>query len=595
MLEFGPLLAGMVPSFFWNEDSAVRMNEILYGDPRKIRGDGGTGRHTGLKIQRGQPHESSTLSLRIFAYAKIRYRQRPMRPRTIPHRFRRGLPRAASSSTSKVLAQKRKCSLRTNSNELVRSVEISTISHGSHFLTHPGICLNRPLFFYTGLILVFLTAAGMVLKAGGGLTVQPALSSAFTAAPLSEQSSIPAIPLFIFQMSLIFAAAKAAGFIFQKIGQPAVMGEITAGILLGPSLLGWLAPGFYQAIFPETGLGALKLFSKIGILVFMFLIGMELDTEVLKKKKHETLMVSHAGILFPFFLGMLVSLTLYPVYGMAGTSFRAFSLFMGVAMSITAFPVLVRILEERGMTKTPLGTMAIACAAVDDVTAWCLLAGVTGIVTSQSLEIFLRTLLLTGIYAALMAFVVRPVIRKLTENKAQGFNSLVLLAVMVLSAWATEAIGIHALFGAFAAGVIAPNDPELHGYFRKKIFVINALLLPLFFALTGLRTQAGLLNSSAALISCSLIIVTAVLGKFGGSTLAARFLHAPWKEALSLGALMNTRGLMELVVLNVGYDLGILSPSIFAMMVLMALLTTFMTGPLLTFIAPDSAKGKASS
>lgn len=431
----------------------------------------------------------------------------------------------------------------------------------------------------------------MVLKSGGKLEVkQSALSQAqASSVSLPSQTSEPSFPphvQFVFQFLVIVLSAKALGWIFQKLGQPEVMGEITAGILLGPSLLGWIFPGFYQSLFPGGGTEALKFFSKMGILFFMFLIGMELDTEVIKQKKQETLMVSHAGILLPFFLGALVSLFLYLVYGNAGTSFRAYALFMGVAMSITAFPVLVRILEERGMTKTPLGTLAIACAAVDDVTAWCLLAGVVGIASAQSPHLFLRMSAFTVLYGSAMVFAVRPWVRKITEGKSNAVIFFILFAVMAVSAWVTEAIGIHALFGAFLAGVIAPNRLELQEFFKKKLSNVNALLLPLFFALTGLRTEIGLLNTFHAWMACLLIVAAAVFGKFGGSTFASRFLRTPWRDALCLGALMNTRGLMELIVLNVGYDLGILSPSIFAMMIIMALITTFMTGPLLKLLSP---------
>jgi Kef-type K+ transport system membrane component KefB len=273
-----------------------------------------------------------------------------------------------------------------------------------------------------------------------------------------------------------------------------------------------------------------------------------------------------------------------------GISFLSFSLFMGIAMSITAFPVLARIIQERRLTKTKLGNMAIACAAADDVTAWCILAALIGVVKAGTSLYALYTVCLLIFYVGIMIVVVRPLIKKVVLKYSQHemiSKSMIAIVfmIMLLSAYTTELIGIHALFGAFMAGAIMPEELNFRKILIHKIEDVSiVLLLPLFFVFTGLRTQIALLNEGSLWITFIWIVVTAVAGKFGGSTLAAKAVGQTWKDSLSIGALMNTRGLMELVVLNIGYDLGILSPQVFAMMVLMALATTLMTNPALNLI-----------
>ena len=398
------------------------------------------------------------------------------------------------------------------------------------------------------------------------------------------------------QLLVIIAVSRVMGKTFTRLGQPAVVGEMAAGIMLGPSLFGLLAPEVFAFVFPPDSLGALKLFAQIGVCLFMFAVGMELDVRHVRSKVHAAVAVSHSSILFPYLLGVLLAYFLFSDLAGPGVTFTAFALFMGISMSITAFPVLARILQDRGITRTFLGSTAITCASVDDVTAWSILAFVVAIARATSLGGSVLNLLLVLMFVAIMIFGVRRALPRLlgSERLAQEEPSKGTLAtivcLVVAAALSTEVIGIHALFGAFLAGAIMP---EIHG-FRRKISVrvenfSSVLLLPLFFAFTGLRTQIGLLDDPQGWLLCLLIIAVASLGKLGGSAVAARLTGMSWSESLKLGALMNTRGLMELIALNIGYDLGILSPRIFTMLVIMALATTMLTGPLLTLFGKHRA------
>jgi len=391
----------------------------------------------------------------------------------------------------------------------------------------------------------------------------------------------------LLQFIVIILATRLLGSLFARFGQPRVIGEITAGILLGPSLFGWVWPAASGFIFPTESLGTLQLFSQIGVCIFMFVVGLELDLSHLKQKARVAWVISNTGIIVPFLLGLGVSVLLYPGFGSPETPFTAFALFMGIAMSITAFPVLVRILKDRGMAKTPLGTMAIACAAVDDATAWAILALVIAITKASGLSSAVLSLGLVMVFVAAMLLVVRPRLSgwlgvdTSEGTQARGAIGAVLL-FMTASALMTELMGIHALFGAFLAGVVMPQKKEFREYLTLQLQNLSGVfLLPLFFAFSGLRTHLGLLSNLGSWLICGGIIAVAVTGKLGGVMLASRFMGMNWKDSFSLGALMNTRGLVELVALNIGYDLGILPPAIFTMMVLMALVTTFITGPLL--------------
>lgn len=398
------------------------------------------------------------------------------------------------------------------------------------------------------------------------------------------------LSLLLMQLIVIVAAARLIGGLFRKIGQPSVIGEMVAGILLGPSLLGMVWPETQSYLFPPSSMPTLRLFSQVGVILYMFLVGIDLDLGHLRQKADATVLVSHASIVVPFFLGTALCLFIYPAVAPSNIPFTPFALFLGIAMSITAFPVLARIVEERGLTGTYLGSTTIACAAVDDVTAWCLLALVVATAGASGFGAAALTVSLTICYIALMLFLVRPQAARFVgrEHRSETGSKGIVAGVLVFafaSALFTEVIGIHALFGAFLAGAVMPANARLRSFLRDRLETFTTvLLLPLFFAFTGLRTQIGLLADPESWLLCLIVIFVAVAGKFGGSTLAARWTGIGWKDSLAIGVLMNTRGLMELIVLNIGYDMGILSPRIFAMMVLMALVTTFMAGPLLVLL-----------
>jgi len=396
--------------------------------------------------------------------------------------------------------------------------------------------------------------------------------------------------LLLLQILAIIFVAKLFGAIFSKLGQQTVVGEMIAGIFLGPSIMGALFPNFSAFLFPSSSMSNLQFLSQIGLVFFMFIIGMDLDIDKLKNKAHNAVVISHASIIFPYFLGVLVSYFLYEEFAPANVSFLAFALFIGIAISVTAFPVLARILHERDLTRTALGAIVLTCAAADDITAWCILAAVVAIVKAGSVLSAMFTILLALIFVFIMLKLIRPWINSISKryDDEEGLNKrlvMIVFFILIASAYIAEIIGIHALFGAFLAGVIMPQRIQFKELLADKIEDISVLLLlPIFFAFTGLRTQVGLLTEGHLWMSCGLIICIAVLGKFGGSSISAKLVGYSWQDSLSIGALMNTRGLMELIVLNIGYDLGILSPPIFAIMVLMALVTTFMTGPLLNLI-----------
>jgi Kef-type K+ transport system membrane component KefB len=396
--------------------------------------------------------------------------------------------------------------------------------------------------------------------------------------------------LLIIQVVAILLLARMFGYIAGRMGQPVVMGEILAGIVLGPSLLGHLLPGVSSFLFAAPSLGNLHFLSQVGLMLFMFIIGMELDMHALRRQARNVIVISQAGIVIPYLLGMWVAYFLYDGFAPPGVSFLSFALFMGIAMSITAFPVLARILQERRLSKTRLGVMAITCAAAGDVTAWCMLAVVIAVVKQGSLMGSLLTILLACVYVVLMMAAVRPFLSRMASRFVKNGHigkPLIMIALIVLlvSAGITELLGIHVLFGSFLAGAVMPAGNDLRKLVADKIeTIVLVLLLPLFFVFTGLRTEIGLLGSWAHWCICLLLIAVAVIGKFGGTALASRVMGQSTKDGLALGVLMNTRGLVELIVLNIGYDLGILTPEIFTMMVIMALVTTFMTCPLLDVI-----------
>ena len=454
--------------------------------------------------------------------------------------------------------------------------------------------MKRTILIYIVLLLFFGFVTLVALEWG-----RPASSAAIT--PIASDSSASSLwsavhenmsgPLsrLLLQVIVIVLTTRAVGALFAKFGQPAVIGEMTAGILLGPSLLGWLWPNGFSFVFPKESLGSLQLLSQVGVCLFMFVVGMEFERGHLRRTAHTMIVVSHAGIMLPFLLGVAAAGILYSDYAVPGASFPAFALFMGIALSLTAFPVLARILEDRGIAKTFLGSTALTCAAVGDATAWGILACVVAVARANGMAATLFNLALVLVFVALMLWVVRPRlpqwlgVNRLANGMPQHSVTAAVLIFMTASALATEAIGIHALFGAFLAGVIMPRKKEFLEYIVVRLEHFSRLfLLPLFFAFSGLRTQARLLDNGTDWLVCLGIIGLAMFGKLGGSMFIARLMGLKWNDAFALGALMNTRGLVELVALNIGYDLGILSPSIFAMLVLMALVTTFLTAPLLS-------------
>ncbi|AWH85442.1 cation/H(+) antiporter [Flavobacterium album] len=398
------------------------------------------------------------------------------------------------------------------------------------------------------------------------------------------------LALLLVQIITIIFVARLFGWICKRIGQPTVIGEMIAGIVLGPSLVGTMFPEYSAMLFPKESLGNLKFLSQIGLILFMYVVGMELDLSVLKNKAKDAVIISHASIIIPFTLGLGLAYFIYTQFAPPGIEFMAFGLFMGIAMSITAFPVLARIVQERGLHRTRIGALGITCAAADDVTAWCILAVVIAIVKAGSFVSALYVIGLSIAYVFLMLWVVKPFLKKIGElygNKDNITKPVVAIffLTLLISSYTTEIIGIHALFGAFMAGAIMPENMRFRSIFIEKVEdVSQVMLLPLFFVFTGLNTNIGLLDDPYMWKVCGVIILVAVVGKFFGSAITARVVGQNWRDSLTIGALMNTRGLMELIVLNIGLELGVLSKPIFSMMVIMALATTFMTGPALDLI-----------
>jgi Kef-type K+ transport system membrane component KefB len=389
-------------------------------------------------------------------------------------------------------------------------------------------------------------------------------------------------------LAAVIVLGRVLARLFARLGQPPVIGEVVAGILLGPSLLG---PEASAWILPPAAAPYLGVLAQLGVVLYMFLVGLELNGGVLRSHAHATVVTAHAGIVVPFLLGAALALGLYPALSSRDVPFTSFALFLGVALSVTAFPVLARILQDRRLERTELGVLALGCAAVGDVTAWCLLAFVAGVAQAQ-VGGALLTAALALAFVLLMLGAARPLAKSAARRCEPGplgagaFAGV--LAAVLLAALASEAVGTHALFGAFLLGAVTPHDSRLAREVGRKLHdVVTALLLPAFFAYTGMRTRIGLVAGWDQWLWCGLILLVATAGKFGGTLLAARLTGLGWRTAAALGVLMNTRGLMELIVLNVGLDLGVISPALYAMMVLMALATTLATAPLLGFVTPS--------
>jgi Kef-type K+ transport system membrane component KefB len=355
-------------------------------------------------------------------------------------------------------------------------------------------------------------------------------------------------------------------------------------------VLGAAWPSGASALLPSSVMPQLNVLAQIGVILFVFLTGLEINTKLLRGRGHLAVVVSHVSIAVPFLLGIGLALLAYTKFAPRGAGFLSFALFFGVSMSVTALPVLVRILKDLGLFRSEVGVVALTCALVDDVTAWTLLALVVALVTASSLVGVLVTIGLTAAFVAVLFLVVRPLLaRAVTRISASMLRTtapLALVAVLI-SAMVTERIGVHAMFGAFLFGLIFPRGNVVADWLEEKIGgLTTALMLPLFFAYSGLRTQLGLLGAHTELwLWCGLILLVAMAGKLGGSAVAARAVGESWNHALQVGTLMNCRGLTELVVLNVGLDLGVLSPTLFTMLVIMALVSTAMAAPLAAWLA----------
>lgn len=408
------------------------------------------------------------------------------------------------------------------------------------------------------------------------------------------------VALLLIQLGLVLTAARLLARAARWVGQPAVIAEIVAGIALGPSLLGWMWPEALAALFPPESLPGLSLLSQLGLVFFMFLVGLEFDPKLLQGRGHQSVAISISSIVVPFGLGALLAVPLH-AGDASQVRFLPFALFVGAAMSVTAFPVLARILAEKGLIKTSIGAVALAAAAVDDVTAWCILAFVVSIARAEGVWSAVLTSGAALVYVAVMFTFVRPVLARLGPRQGAAVSAETVAITMLLlfaSALATELIGIHALFGGFALGAVMPRGGGLVAAITHKLEdFITIVFLPLFFALSGLRTEIALVSTAEDWALCGVIVAVACAGKFGGAVLAARTVGMGWREASAVGILLNTRGLMELIVLNVGLDLGVLSTRLFTMLVIMALVTTWMTSPLLEwfYLRPTAAPAKPAA
>jgi Kef-type K+ transport system membrane component KefB len=432
------------------------------------------------------------------------------------------------------------------------------------------------------LVVVVLLAG---INGGGGSTSSAAMSAA--GHPLAR---------LLLAVAVVVAACKAAGWLSARLGQPPVIGEITAGIVLGPSVFGAVWPAGAAAVLPASVMPQLNVLAQLGVILFVFLTGLELNTALLRGRGQLAVVVSHVSIAVPFLLGVLLAVLAYQRFAPQGIGHLAFALFVGVSMSVTALPVLVRILQDLGMFRSEVGVVALTCALVDDVTAWTLLALVVALVTASSMAGVLLTIALTGVFVAVLLLIVRPLLVKLTtrldSSRLRAAAPLALVAVL-LCAMSTEWIGVHAMFGAFLFGMVFPRGNAITEWLHDKVGgLTTALMLPLFFAYSGLRTHIGLLGTDLDLwLWCAVILAVAVAGKLAGSAIAARAVGETWNRSLQVGTLMNCRGLTELVVLNIGLDLGVLSPTLFTMLVVMALVSTAMAAPLVTWLARREKSG----
>jgi Kef-type K+ transport system membrane component KefB len=402
--------------------------------------------------------------------------------------------------------------------------------------------------------------------------------------------------LFLLQIAVIIGFSWLVSILFRRFGQPRVVGEMAAGIALGPTLFGWIAPGAYHSLFPVASLTFLNALSQVGLVIFIFLVGVRVNFGELRRQSGVAIVISNISVIVPLLAGMALALYLFPIYGHGSRMY--FALFLGTAMSVTAFPVLARILVERNMLGTRLGSVAIACAAVDDVTAWILLAIVVALTKhdTNARPVWLTLVCLVA-YVGIVLLVGRALTAwaKRYDEKTLPLEATLLFVIVALLSGATsELLGLHALVGAFAAGLVVPRKCRQQ-LIDKLEAVALLILIPLFFALTGIRTNIIFSAHPAVYRDFALILLVAIGSKWGGTMIGACAKGMEWREACKLGLLMNTRGLVELIVLNVGLDIGVLSPELFSMMVCMALVTTAMTTPLLDLVGVRSRALAAAS
>ncbi len=404
------------------------------------------------------------------------------------------------------------------------------------------------------------------------------------------------VAAFLIAAAVVLLVARLFGSLAVRLAQPRVMGEVVAGIALGPTILGWISPELQATLFPSDILPAFGVAANLGLVYYMFLVGLEIDVSQLRGRISQAAAISNTSVALPMMLGIAVALPLYPLLG-PDKKFVAFALFMGVAMSITAFPVLARILVERRMLKRPVGALTLACAAFDDVTAWFLIALASAVATSGTGGEVVRTIALAVVFCLVMALLARPLLARVSTaydeaGRVPGIWLAAIFAGVLLSAFVTEEIGIAVIFGGFVAGMIMPRHAGLTEDVTRRMedFVV-VLLLPLFFAYTGLKTNVGLLDRPVLWWVTGLLIAIAIVGKFFGAAIAARLTGFDWRASSVIGTLMNTRGLTELIVLNLALEKGVISDALFAALVLMALVTTFMAGPLLRLFDPKNSFG----
>jgi len=462
--------------------------------------------------------------------------------------------------------------------------------------TDSGVHRESALQFVVYLLLLAGAVGSFLLIQHFGQSLSAPVAVETTTTPkVGKPPGVDVVLHVLATLAAIIAVGNVFAWGFRRIGQPAVIGEVVAGIALGPSLLGSISPDLMHLLIPGPDvdpqglvLSSLKTIAQLGVILYMFIVGLELNTHKVGRHARAAIAVSHASIVVPFVLGAVLSLWLYPMLSTSNVPFTSFALFLGVAMSITAFPVLARILTDQRMERTDLGVLALSCAATDDVTAWCLLAFVVGVAQSQ-ISSAVMVAMWTFVFIAAMFLVVRPLaIKWITWAEPRGYDrqaTPVLFIALLCASLITEAIGIHAVFGAFLLGAVIPHDSRVaQELSRKLIDVVTTLLLPAFFAVTGMNTRIGLVSGMESWLVCGAIILVATMGKCGGTIAASRFVGLDWSMSTALGVLMNTRGLMELIVLNIGLSLGVISPKLFAMMVIMAVVTTVATAPILKLL-----------